>query len=112
MPTLYKRVILCVGSMSLCDSQSEFYLSAFIARKSLSETFLHHIGRRFGVNLRRLDFGMTEKLLNLFEWHSSFEQQSGDRVPEQVRMNFLFDTRLFCRLFNNLLNSSSGSFDN
>jgi hypothetical protein len=53
---------------------------------------------------------MTEKFLNLFERHSAFEQQGSDRVPEQVRMNFLFDIRLFRRFFNDLLNAPGGEF--
>jgi hypothetical protein len=36
-----------------------------LAGKSLSETFFHHFGRGFGIYLCRLDFRMTEKLLNL-----------------------------------------------
>ncbi len=53
---------------------------------------------------------MTQEFLNLFERHSAFEQQGSDRVPKQMRMNFLFDTRLFRRVFNNLLNAPGGEF--
>ena len=53
---------------------------------------------------------MTQEFLNLFERHSSFEQQGSDRVPQQMRVNFLFDARLFSRLFNDLLNTPGGEF--
>lgn len=53
---------------------------------------------------------MTQEFLNMFERHFAFEQQGSDRVPEQMRMNFLFDTRRFRRFLNKLLNAPGGEF--
>ena len=67
--TLYKRHLLCIGSLSICDSISRTALSP---GEGLLIARLDHRGRRFRVHLGRLQFGMPKKLLNLLQRHALF----------------------------------------
>lgn len=74
-------------SSRLAIARDAFHSLKSLTRKSLFETFSHHFGRRFSVNLRCLDLGVTEKLLNLFE------RQTGARRPNGRRKVRLAQSR-------------------
>jgi len=78
--------------------------------QSLFIQLFHHVIRNFGINLRRLNLGMAQELLNQIQRHSFLPQDCGYAMPEQMGMNFFGNPRLPCAFLNDLLNPSWGKF--
>src|SRR5215475_13291105 len=54
-------------------------------------TFLDHLGARLGIDLRGLELGVSQELLDLLNGHAPLQERDGYGVAEQVRVHPLGD---------------------
>src|SRR5919108_4064226 len=66
---------------------------------------LDHLRARLGIDLRGLELGVPQELLDLLNGHAPLQERGGYGVAEQVRVHPLGDLGIGCGLLDDLLDA-------
>lgn len=99
---------MCRGKRRTVSAEIGNGTGLFTARMKFVNHLAQVIAIKMGIYFRSGDGFMTEHFLNRPQVGAAFDQMRGERMPEGVRTNRLFQPHLFCQVSDNGKNHHTG----